>query len=83
MSPAKLTPAQIRDRKAKRVAVVLVVVFVGALAIQGPKLLKMIHRSSPPVSAACRCTWPQLGGSELDAGCGSPAATDHDGLRPR
>ena len=52
MSPAKLTPAQIRDRKAKRVAIVLVVVFVVALAIQGPTILKLIHKSSPPVNAA-------------------------------
>jgi hypothetical protein len=47
MAPAKLTPAQIRDRKAKRVAVVLVVVLVAALAIQGPKILKLINGSSP------------------------------------
>ena len=48
MAPAKLTPAQIRDRKAKRVAVVLVVVLVAALAIQGPKLLKLVNGSSSP-----------------------------------
>ena len=52
MSPAKPTQAQIRDRRAKRAMIVLGVVFVAALAIQGPKLLKMIHKSSPPVEAA-------------------------------
>jgi hypothetical protein len=50
MSPAKLTPAQVRDRRTKIAAVVLSVVLLAALALQGPKLLKMIHKSSPPVS---------------------------------
>ena len=63
MSPAKLTPAQIRDRKAKRVAIVLVVVFVVALAIQGPKILKLVHKSSPPVSAAVGERGRRLGSS--------------------
>jgi hypothetical protein len=63
MSPAKPTPAQIRDRRAKRAMIVLGVVFVAALAIQGPKLLKMIHKSSPPVNAASVNVQPISGGT--------------------
>jgi hypothetical protein len=49
MSPAKPTPSQIRDRRAKKAAIVLGVLFVAALAIQGPKLLKAAHKSSSPI----------------------------------
>ncbi len=87
MSPAKLTPAQIRDRKAKRVAIVLVVVFVVALAIQGPTILKLIHKSSPPVNAASVNVAAVSSGSSSATGVSATAVSargcrSHDGFRP-
>jgi hypothetical protein len=52
MAAPKLTPAQIRDRKAKRLAIGLSVAFLGILGFQGPKILKLMHGSSPSASSA-------------------------------
>ena len=72
MAPTKLTPAQIRDRKAKRVAVVLVVVLVAALAIQGPTILKLVNGSSsqadvPAVAVAAAVVPGSAGAGSLTA----------------
>jgi hypothetical protein len=46
-----LTPAQVRDRRARIAAVVGGVLFLGVGAIQGPKLLKMLHGKGTPAAS--------------------------------
>src|SRR5581483_6531485 len=58
MARRRITQAQIRDRRSKRLALVLGVVFLGVMGIQAPKLMKQLHHGAPaaatppPTSAA-------------------------------
>jgi hypothetical protein len=75
MAGQRLTPAQARDRRAKIAAGVLGVVLLGALALQGPKLLKMIHKSSPPVSSSAVNVAPVGSAANAAAATASGAET--------
>ena len=52
MAARRLTPAQARERKTRLTAICLAVVFVIIAAIQGPTLLKALHKPSPGTTAA-------------------------------
>jgi hypothetical protein len=56
MARAKPTPAQIRDRKAKRLAIGLSVVLLGIVGFEGPTLLKLVNGSSPTTTTAASAT---------------------------
>jgi hypothetical protein len=77
MAAPKLTPAQIRDRKAKRTAIVLSVVFLGVLAFQGPKILKMLHGSS---SSSASATTAAVTTTAAGAVTGAPTAPTVPGV---
>jgi hypothetical protein len=56
MAARRLTPAQARERKTKITAICLAAVFVAVAAIQGPTLLKALHKPSAKAAAAPAAT---------------------------
>jgi hypothetical protein len=44
----KISPAQLREARSKKIAIGLSVVFLGVLGVQGPKLMKALHGGSAP-----------------------------------
>jgi len=52
MARRRLSPAQIRDRRSKRLVIVLGVVFLAVAGIQGPKLLKQLKHHPPAPTTA-------------------------------
>jgi len=72
MARRRITQAQIRDRRSKRLAIGLGLLFVVVMGIQGPKLLKQLKNAPPaPVDTTAPSTPP--------AGAASTGATGTNG----
>jgi hypothetical protein len=77
MAAAKkaLTPAQVRERRARIAAVVLGAVFLLVAAIQVPKLMKQLKGSSSPTAAAPVVTPATTPGTPVSALASQPVDT--------
>jgi hypothetical protein len=51
MAAKRVDPQRAKEAKQKKIAIGLVVLLVGVLVIQGPKMLKMLKGSQPPAAA--------------------------------
>jgi hypothetical protein len=92
MRPRRVTAAQLKDRRNKKIAVALAVVFVAVCVVQVPKLMKQLSppKPSPPAQSASSST-PAASGTSTPATpvtsngslpTASPARLDAFGLLP-
>ncbi len=75
----KVSPAQAKAAKQKKIAIVLSVLFVIVAAIQGPRMLKMLKGPSVPVAAATEASTPA---PEATATATTPTALAPAGAPP-
>ena len=75
----KVSPAQAKAAKQKKIAIALSVLFVIVAAIQGPRMLKMLKGPSVPVAAATEASTPA---PEATATATTPTALAPAGAPP-
>jgi hypothetical protein len=78
----KVTPAQAKAAKQKKIAIGLGILLVGVAAIQGPKMLKMMKGPAAPVAAAPAATTPAPTGTPAAPTAVAPAGSPPDAGQP-
>jgi hypothetical protein len=71
----KVTPAQAKAAKQKKIAIGLGVLFLGVAVIQGPKMLKMLKGPAAPVAAATATPTPAPTGTPEAPSAVAPAGS--------
>ncbi len=74
MAAKRVDPAKAKAAKQKKIAIGLVVLLVGVLVIQGPKMLNMLKGSKPAAVTATTAGGPAGGPAAGGPAAGGPAA---------